>query len=385
MRVLFSCIAAYGHFHPLVPLARAFADEGHDVAFATSASFADRVHRAGFDLLPAGIDQDELERRFAPVRAHLRTLPVAERRPLAFAGRFAANEAPVKLHPLREIVAEWQPALVVHESGDLAAPIVAAAAGLPSVHHSFGRLIPTACFERAAPEIDPLWRELGLEPEPLCGAYRGTYADLCPPSFQSTTPPQGIQVEPVRPLFPAAVGETAPAWLAGRRGRPLIYVTLGTVHNDVSVFRTLLDGLEGVDCDVLATVGNGNDPLALEPVPANALVERYVPQAYVLPHAAVVVAHGGSGSILATFAHGLPTLLLPQAADQFDNAARCAEIGAGLVLLPGDVTAEAVREAAETLLAEPAYGDRAAELAEEVAAMPHPAEVARRLVARVGS
>ena len=57
MRVLFSCIAAYGHFHPLVPLARAFADEGHDVAFATSASFADRVHRAGFDLLPAGIDQ----------------------------------------------------------------------------------------------------------------------------------------------------------------------------------------------------------------------------------------------------------------------------------------------------------------------------------------
>ena len=38
MRVLFSTMAASGHFHPLVPLARALQDAGHGVAFACAAS-----------------------------------------------------------------------------------------------------------------------------------------------------------------------------------------------------------------------------------------------------------------------------------------------------------------------------------------------------------
>lgn len=35
-RVLFGCTAGFGHFLPLVPLARAFADAGHDVAFGAA-------------------------------------------------------------------------------------------------------------------------------------------------------------------------------------------------------------------------------------------------------------------------------------------------------------------------------------------------------------
>jgi UDP:flavonoid glycosyltransferase YjiC (YdhE family) len=138
VRVLFSCVAAYGHFHPLVPLARALADDGHDVSFATSSSFADRVHAAGFDLLPAGIGQEELEARFAPTRKWLLTLPVPERRARAFTGRFAKLEAPAKVDALQDVVAGWRPDLVLHESADLAAPVAAAAAGLPTVTASAG-------------------------------------------------------------------------------------------------------------------------------------------------------------------------------------------------------------------------------------------------------
>jgi UDP:flavonoid glycosyltransferase YjiC (YdhE family) len=366
-----------------VPLARAFVDDGHEVAFATSGSFREPVEEAGFELLPAGIDQVELEARHAPYRARLGTMPVSERRPFAFTWRFATIEAPAKIEDLRGACSAWHPDLLVHESADLAAPLVAASIGVPRVNHSFGRLVPVACYERASAEIERLWSRLGVDPEPLCGAFGGTYVDICPPSFQTHAMPPGLTVEKLRPLFPASAGAPPPPWIAALPERPTVYITLGTVRNELSLFRALLDGLAGLDANVVATIGRGNDPTELAPLPPNAHVERYVPQSFVLPHAAVVIAHGGSGSILGTFAEGLPTLLVPQGADQFDNAGRCSELGAGLVLMPGEVTSAAVRDAVETLLADPSYRHRARELAAEIAAMPSPAEVARRLEATV--
>lgn len=378
--MLFSCVAAYGHFNPLVPLARAFADEGHEVAFATSATFGERVAEAGFELLPAGIAQGELEARFAPYRARLEQLPVPARRPFAFTWRFATIEAPAKRDALHDACRGWRPDLVVHESADLAAPIVAAALGLPRVHHAFGRLVPRACWERAAEETRHLWTELGVPAEPLCGAFGGLYVDICPPSFQSDAVPPGVPVVPVRPLFPPPAAASPPAWLEALPARPTVYVTLGTVRNDLGLFRVLLDGLASLDVNVVATIGPGHDPGALGPLPANARVEGYVPQAFLLSRAAVVVSHGGSGSILATLAEGLPALLVPQGADQFDNAGRSAELGAGLVLMPGAVTAGAVTEAVATLLREASYRERARAIAAEIGAMPHPRDVVPRLL-----
>jgi len=364
-----------------VPLARAFADDGHAVAFATSASFAGRVDAAGFGLLPAGISRDELEARVAPHRALLRTLPIPDRRVAAFAGRFGVIEAPAKLDALVRVLADWLPDLVVHDSADLAAPIAAAAAGVPSAHHAFGRSIPVACLAAAAAETASLWAGVGLEPEPLCGLYRGTYVDLCPPSFQGDGVPAGTPVEPIRPLFPPARDETPPAWLQTLPDRPLVYVTLGTVFNEPSRFATLLESLRDVECTAILTVGRDNDPADLGPLPANVLVEPYVAQWFVLPHSSLVVAHGGSGSILATLAAGLPTLLVPQGADQFENADRCVELGAGLRLLPDEVTAASVLSAVRTLLREASFRASARDVAAEIEAMPHPREVARRLAA----
>src|SRR5579871_2206809 len=57
MRVLFTTRPEYGHFHPLVPLARALAQAEHEVAFACPASFIPVVAASGFDAFPAGFDQ----------------------------------------------------------------------------------------------------------------------------------------------------------------------------------------------------------------------------------------------------------------------------------------------------------------------------------------
>lgn len=381
MRVLFSCTAGIGHFFPLVPLARGFAASGHDVAFATADPSAEAAAAAGFEVLPAGLGQAELGPLLAGHRQRLEEIPPAERRPAAFVGRFARVEGPAKVEPLLAAAREWRPDLIVHEAADLAGPLAAAVLGIGSAVHGFGRIMPRVCYERAQEHVAPLWETAGLEPEPLCGAYRGAYIDICPPSFGTEGPPEGVPSYALRPEAEAGV-DGAPSWLAGLAD-PLVYVTLGTVFNDAEVMRTLLEGLADVDGSVVATVGRNLDPASFEPLPAHLRVERWLPQALVLDRAAATVAHGGSGSTIAALARGLPLLLVPQGADQFENAGRCAELGAALVLMPGEVTPEAVREGVAALLEQPSYRQAAEAVAAEIAAMPAPEDVVASLLAAV--
>jgi UDP:flavonoid glycosyltransferase YjiC (YdhE family) len=373
VRVLFGCVAADGHFLPLVPLARAFMARGDDVAVATAASFAPRVEAEGLSVLPAGIDQAELERRFAPYRDEIRQLPVPERRKHAYTNRFGRLDAPARLDDLFVQARAWRPDLMVHESSELATPVVAEALGLPSVNHSFGRIIPRSAMEAATSVTAAMWTRSGLEPQPFNGSFRGAYVDLCPPSLAAEHPPPGTPVLPLRAIAAAKRDDV--------RDRPLVYVTLGTIMGSTAVFRLLLSALADVDADVLLTTGRNNDPSELAPVPANATVEQYVPQSEVLTAASVVVTHGGSGSMLGALAHGLPMLVVPQGADQFENGAAAAGIGAARVLMPDAVDEQSVRSAVVELLTDVSFRAAAESVAAEIAAMPSAAEVAERLSA----
>ncbi len=173
----------------------------------------------------------------------------------------------------------------------------------------------------------------------------------------------------------ALTSDAPPSWDARFPAGRTVYVTLGTMFNDLSVFRVLLDGLSQVDCAVVATVGRDRDPKLLEPVPANVIVESYIPQDEVLPHVQATVCHGGSGSTLAALAQGLPLLMLPQAADQFENALVCQEIGAALVIMPGDLSPDSIASAVTALLDDPAYTEHARRVAAEISTMQSPAAV----------
>lgn len=374
MRVLFSCTAGDGHFLPLLPLAQAAAAAGHDVAFATASDLRPRIEAAGLEALAAGMGNAEARQRYHPVQEalDLPSVPIDRRRELVYRARFAQVEAPTKLGDLRRVAHEWQPDIVVHESCELAAPIVATELGVPSVHHSFGRVIPQRCIAGAAEEIGPLWESAGLEPDAHAGLYRGTYVDICPPSLQDEPPPAGTRVQRLRP---------ADGRREERDGRPLVYVTLGTVFNQVERFRELLAAVAPVDCDVILTAGRDVDLAELEPIPPNADVHAYVPQAEILPRADVVIGHGGSGSTWGALAHGCALVVLPQAADQFENAAAVHAAGAGIALLPGSQDEGSVRDALERVLADTSHAEVAATLADEIGAMPTAEQAAAQLFA----
>jgi MGT family glycosyltransferase len=166
-----------------------------------------------------------------------------------------------------------------------------------------------------------------------------------------------------------------PDWLAALPDRPLIYLTLGTLFNrDLRVFATVLDGLRDQPVSVVVTVGQHNNPSALGPRTANIAVHRYVPQAELLPHCHAAVIHGGAGTMLGALAEGVPLLCLPQGADQHFNADRVVAAGAGLKLLRDELTPHAVRAAVAVLVDEPGHRLAARRIADEIAAMPTPAE-----------
>lgn len=371
MRVLFSSVAGYGHLLPLVPLAQAFRERGDAVAIATSPSYATQVAAAGLQLLPAGLDEDEVNARFAPIRAESLTLPIPERRPFVFSHRFGILEAPARIDELREQVQAFRPDVIVHESSELAAPVIATQLGVPSIQHSFGRMVSWNAIEAAAVAVEPMWARAGVPLEPYAGMFRGGFVDLCPPSLDPEQPPGGTTVFPRRPVDATVMDH------AGER--PLIYVTLGTVVTNTRTLDILLAALAELDADVLLTTGWQNDPAELSAIPANATVERFIPQDDVLARCSLIVTHAGSGSMLGALAHGVPMLAVPHAADQFENAAATAAAGAARVVMPDELSESAVRDAARALLDDPSYRDAARTIAAEIAAMPDAAQVAQQI------
>lgn len=385
MRVLFTCVPGYGHLHPMVPVGRALQAAGHEVAFATERRFCGRVERAGFLAFPAGLGPGVVAER---TLARPDVAPPTPENTWRFGAQmFAGVAAPAKVPDLVEIIESWGPSLVIYDVTDFAGPVAAAHAGLPSAGHSLGPLFPMEFFGTGAELVEPLWRNWGVAPGPLGGMFATSYLDICPPSLQTPDANDiGIPPQPVRPVpFDAVAGEQAPAWLDDLAPRPTVYVTLGTLDNEApGVIEAAVAGVRDDDLNVIVTVGPSRDPEELGAQPPNVHVERYVPQSLLFPRCDAVVAHGGSGTLLAALAHALPMVLLPQGANQFWNAERCAALGAGIRIVDEEVRPDAVRDAVRAVLTEPVYRDAARTVAAEIAAMPPPDEAVRALETLAG-
>lgn len=269
---------------------------------------------------------------------------------------------------------------MVHEHAELAAPLVGAMLGVPSVTHSFGGGIPAAFVAEAGDRLAGLWAGHGMQIPPYAGAFTSTYLDICPPVVQTQSLEHILWQQPLR-----AVGYTGepvgalPGCLHESDSRPLVYFTLGTVQNRAHVLAAAVRGLADVGARILVTVGPNGHPEALGPQPDHVSVERWVCQSEVLPHCAAVVSHAGSGTFLGTLSHGLPQLCLPQAGDQFRNGAAAVSSGAGITLHPDTATPATIAAAVRQILVEDSFRDAALAIAAQIRTMPAPAEVATRL------
>jgi UDP:flavonoid glycosyltransferase YjiC (YdhE family) len=379
MRVLVATTAGTGHFGPLVPVARACAEAGHEVVVAAPTSFADDVGRAG---LAHAAFADVPPETLGPVFARLPELSREDANKVVVADVFGRLDARAALPGVTTLVREWRPDIVVREPCELGSLVAAAAAGVPQVQVSIGMSSSQAHMALLFTEpLDELARMEGLEPERamevLLGAPRLTSVpalldEADPPEMRLDGVPQRGQLHRFRTDASPPSGELPPPW--GDPAHPLVYVTFGSVTASLgpfgAVYPMALRSLADLPVRVLMTTGAGVDPSSLEPVPPNARVEAWWPQQDVMPHAAAVVGHGGFGTTMAALAAGVPQVVVPLFAhDQFVNAHHVAAVGAG-VHLDGGVATEGLGAAVADLVATPAYREGAEAVADRMAELP---------------
>jgi UDP:flavonoid glycosyltransferase YjiC (YdhE family) len=104
-------------------------------------------------------------------------------------------------------------------------------------------------------------------------------------------------------------------------------------------------------------------------LPAHVLVLNSVPHAWLFPRMAGVVHHGGAGTTAAGLRAGVPSLLIPHAADQPYWARRTKELGVGADPIPRKkLTVERLAEGIRSMVSEPAIRESAAKLGEAIRA-----------------
>jgi Erythromycin biosynthesis protein CIII-like, C-terminal domain/Erythromycin biosynthesis protein CIII-like, N-terminal domain len=376
MKVVFSALSAYGHIFPMFPFAQAMRDAGHDVLFATAEDYLPVVHRAGL----RGVRASE------PLLSTTTTIhgvpltgdDLTPQEVLDRAGRVLGDVVPREfVADLVPILRDFRPDVVIHDPGNPGAGLAAHIVGIPAFNHAFGRAPRGALFDASNVYFRPYAAELGLElPEQYPGLLGNPTIDICPASLQRAdflALDQRLEIRPVAYSEPGDLPRTVQD-----DGRPLAYVTLGTIHGAADVLRQVISALTRFDLRVLVATGPSVDPAELGPLPESVSAERWVPQGRLWPHVDVTVHHGGSGTTLGSLAAGVPQLISPHAADQPTNARAIEQAGAGLSLAPADLTADTVAEKLDRILTDESFRMAAKRLRHEIEQMPSPAELAAR-------
>ncbi len=380
MRVLFTTLPGAGPFHPLVPLARAAADAGHVVAFATAASYCPTVERGGFRCFPAGVDH--LVADLGPIYAQIRGEMAGNGIAFSPLRDVFGAYLPARMVPdLEEIVHTWSPDVLVRDPMEFAGCVAAEHLGIPHTacgplfmfwqgawHHTSG--------EVAKPNLDALRAQYGLPPDPnLTALHRHLYLACLPPTFLGPDLAIPPTVQFLRPVsFNQSGDEHLPDRLQHLPDRPTVHASLGTIfHHTPGVFPAILDALRDEPINLILAVGRDQDPAQFGPQPPNVAIERYIPHTELLPHCDALITHGGFSSVMVGLEHGLPMVLIPLAGgDQGGNAQRCAALGVGRVISAERRTPEAIRDAVRQVLAIPTYRNNAEHIRDAMRELPGP-------------
>ena len=118
-----------------------------------------------------------------------------------------------------------------------------------------------------------------------------------------------------------------------KKGKKLIYVSMGTVNNDMlELYSNCIKAFGNTETELLISAGESFDISSLGPLPENVRVERWVEQTAVLKEADVFLSHCGMNSASESLYFGAPVLCYPQTAEQRAVATRISQLGAGIVL-----------------------------------------------------
>jgi UDP:flavonoid glycosyltransferase YjiC (YdhE family) len=369
----------------LLPFLDAAVHHGHEVRVAAPPALAEMIQAAGHT---CWICDEPPEAEVAAIREQLPVAPPDEASRLGNRELFGRLGTAAMLPGMDRLSADWVPDLLLREPCEYASAVVAHRRGIPVAQIGISLAEVEAGSLRVA---EPALRPYG--PGLMEALVETVYVSRFPPSLDPSPFPDTVRYRQ-RSAGDVAGGGVLRDWWVGRTA-PLVYVTFGTVIGYLpdapARFRLALDAVAELDARVLLTVGRHLDPARLGTIPSNVHVEAWVPQVEVMGEANLVVCHGGSGTMLAALAAGVPVVVVPVFGDQFPNGRRAAAAGAGLVVEPERANGSSLvgmparlTEAITTVLSDPVYGLGAQRLAAEMSGAASVADVLRGLLARAG-
>lgn len=146
-------------------------------------------------------------------------------------------------------------------------------------------------------------------------------------------------------------------------GDPPIVFTLGSaaVNHPRRFFEWAAAACVRLGVRGVLLTGRGNPPPGS--LPDNVLVVEWAPHVALFPRSRVNVHHGGIGTTAEALAAGRPSVAIPHAFDQFNNALRVARLGAGLVVNRHHLGLERLVRTVDRAIHDASLAERASALA----------------------
>lgn len=169
-------------------------------------------------------------------------------------------------------------------------------------------------------------------------------------------------------------------------GKPLVYVSLGTIWNRrMDFYAQCIEAFANTEYQLLISIGAQGDARLLPALPANVLLRSHVDQVSVLALASAFISHCGMSSLTEAMVAGVPMVLFPQANDQFSLTESAVRRGIAVCLPPGRASATTIYEATQRVVRDPAIqlacrqcrqemgrgGDAAVRAADRILRVPH--------------
>ncbi|MEB2282752.1 glycosyltransferase [Lysinibacillus xylanilyticus] len=144
--------------------------------------------------------------------------------------------------------------------------------------------------------------------------------------------------------------------LTTMKGKSPIYISLGTVLNQaIDFYKLCFKAFGKTEHTVVMSIGGQTQLDELGEIPDNFIVKPYVPQTELLTYTKLFITHGGMNSTNEALYNGVPLIVIPLSADQPLIAHQVTNIGAGIQLQMGSLTATQLYEAADHVLNTPSF------------------------------
>ena len=382
LRVILTPNGTYGDVHPYVGIAHALRARGHEVIFACNPFFDTLIRNAGFRLVPVRSAEELLEywdhpdmwdshnywkvgleycalrpmrELYAAVVAHQVPGETIVAGPAwSFGARVAQESIGVPMATLH-LEPFWLRSL--HETAEMPSPMVTRSwvprplkrlqfwiADHLFTDHFLAGPVNTFRAELGLPAVKDFLCGWWNSPQQIIGLFPNWFASA-PPDWPPQTHLTGFPIWDR--VSQQAVGDDARRFVES--GPPPIVFAPGTANRQATAFFAAASEA----CEI-----GGWRGLLLSDFPQQlpaTLSPRirhfdYVPFSYLLPRAAAVVHHAGTGTAALCMRAGIPQVVMPMAYDQPDFARRLVSLGVAARINPNRFTGPMVAETLRRLL-----------------------------------